>query len=221
TNHSDPDFPEIEFGVAPFGTTSSNLTSPNFSSTTLLPIQISALNSATLSLTNYNTTFTKPTYWDANFEFWISKEDPTKNANAQVYAEIIIFLGWNSDRQTGSTTSWPCMSYNPSTISGTNLQLCHQSDTWANNQWRFFNFVATNGPLSSVSGTFDIKQILSWVMSNFANSTNSALGNFSDSMYLTRIEVGTEIDDQTSGSASVGNISFSINGTTKSPTFGP
>ena len=52
----DPDFPEVEFGVAPFGNQSSNLTSPPYSSTTLLPIQLSALNSATLNMSNYNTT---------------------------------------------------------------------------------------------------------------------------------------------------------------------
>ena len=48
----DPDFPEVEFGVAPFGNQSSNLTSPPYSSTTLLPIQLSALSSATLNMSN-------------------------------------------------------------------------------------------------------------------------------------------------------------------------
>ena len=39
----DPDFPEVEFGVAPFGNTSSNLTSPTYSSTTLLPMAVQFL----------------------------------------------------------------------------------------------------------------------------------------------------------------------------------
>ena len=76
TNHADPDFPEVEFGVAPFGNQSALLTSPTYSSTTLLPIQISSLNSATLTLSSFSTTFSNPTYWDSNFEFWISQEDP-------------------------------------------------------------------------------------------------------------------------------------------------
>src|SRR6185437_14954486 len=106
----DPDFPEIEFGVAPFGMTSPLLTTPNFSSTTLLPIQISALNSASLTLNNFATTFTSASYWDANYEFWISEKDPRTNADAGVYAEIIIFLGWEANRQNGATGAggWAC-----------------------------------------------------------------------------------------------------------------
>jgi len=217
----DPDFPEVEFGVAPFGNQSSNLTSPPYSSTTLLPIQISALNSATLNLSNYNTTITSGSgsYWDSNFEFWISEEDPTKNANAGVYAEIIIFLGWEANRQSSTGGGWACMV--SGTVPNTNFNLCHQSDTWSTGpQWRFFNFVAANGPLSSFNGTVDIKAILDWIMQNYSKSTNSALPSFSNSMWLTRIEVGTEINDNTQGSAKINNLSFSINGTSKSVQFG-
>ena len=105
---ADPDFPEIEFGVAPFGNTSSLLTTPPFSSTTLLPIQIKNLTSASVTLNNFTTTFQNPSYWDSNFEFWISQEDPTTNANAGVYAEIIMFLGWESNRLNTAAGGWTC-----------------------------------------------------------------------------------------------------------------
>ncbi len=39
------------------------------------------------------------------------------------------------------------------------------------------------------------------------------------SMWLTRIEVGNEIDDNTAGSAQVNNVTFEINGTSKTPQF--
>jgi hypothetical protein len=35
-------------------------------------------------------------------------------------------------------------------------------------------------------------------------------------MWLTRIEVGTEVDDNTSGTAKINNLTFEINGTSKS-----
>ena len=224
----DPDFPEVEFGVAPFGNQSSNLTSPTYSSTTLLPIQISALNSATLNMSNYNTTITSgsASYWDSNFEFWISKDDPTKTANAGVYAEIIMFLGYEPGRTSSTATpvaGWTCDHSGTVTAGGASFNLCHQSDTWANSQWRFFNFNLSNAPQSSFNGTVDIKAILSWVMSNYANSTATSgggMGSFSNSMYLTRIEVGTEIDDSTAGSVKISNLTFNINGTSKSATFG-
>jgi hypothetical protein len=200
-----PDYPEVEFGVAPFGTTSSNLTTPAFSSTTLLPIQLSSLTSASINMDSFKTTFQKPNYWNSNFEFWISKQDPTKNANAGVYAEIIIFLGWQSNRQS-SNGGWPCMV--SGTINGTNYNLCHQSDSWSNGQWRFFNFIVGNGPLSSFSGKVDIKAILDWIKSKYSGFTND--------MWLTRMEVGTEIDDDTQGSVNIKNLTFEVNGTSRS-----
>ena len=74
--------------------------------------------------------------------------------------------------------------------------------------------------MTTFSGTVDIKAILDWLMQNYAKSTNSALPSFSNSMYLTRIEVGTEINDSTQGSAKINNVSFAINGTTKALQFG-
>jgi hypothetical protein len=224
----DPDFPEVEFGVAPFGNTSSNLTSPTYSSTTLLPIQLSALNSATLNMSNYNTTITSgnTSYWDSNFEFWISQKDPTTNANAGVYAEIIMFIGYESGRTSSTATpeaGWTCDHSGTVNAGGTMFNLCHQSDTWANSQWRFFNFNLSNAPQNSFNGTVDIKAILSWVMSNYGTSTASSgggMGSFNNSMYLTRIEVGTEIDDTTAGSVKISNLTFNINGTAKSITLG-
>src|SRR5215831_14907291 len=105
---ADPDFPEVEFGVAPFGTGSSLLTTPAFSSTTLLPIQLKNVASANVTISTFSTTFQNPTYWDSNFEFWISKQDPTTNANAGVYAEVIAFLGWEANRNNSSAGGWSC-----------------------------------------------------------------------------------------------------------------
>jgi hypothetical protein len=207
----DPDFPEIEFGVAPFGTTSSLLTTPPFSSTTLLPIQIKNLTSASVTLDNFTTTFQDASYWDSNFEFWISKEDPTVNANAGVYAEIIMFLGWEGNRNNTAAGGWTCDKSGSVTAGATTFNLCHQSDTWSNGRWRFFNFEVSNGPLSDYNNKADVKAILSWVMANYTG--------FTTDMWLTRIEVGTEIDDNTQGSAQVGNVTFEINGTSKVPQF--
>ena len=207
---ADPDFPEIEFGVAPFGNTSSLLTTPAFSSTTLLPIQLSALQSASVTMNNFATTFQNPTYWDSNFEFWISKQNPLTNADAGVYAEIIIFLGWEANRQNSSAGGWSC-TVSGKTVPNTSFTMCHQSDTWGSG-WRFFNFVVTNGPLASYNGKVDIKAILDYVMSQYTG--------FTSSMYLTRMEVGTEIDDNTTGTTKINNLTFEVNGTSKAVTLG-
>lgn len=204
---ADPDFPEVEFGVAPFGTTSPLLTTPTFSSTTLLPIQIKDLTSASVTVDNFAATFQSPTYWDSNFEFWISRQNPTTTANAGVYAEIIAFLGWQSNRLS-LAGGWPCDTTGTVTAGNSTYVLCHQSDTWSNGQWRFFNFNVNNGPLSTFNGKADIKAMLDWVMRTYSG--------FTTDMWLTRIELGTEIDDSTTGSVKIRNLTFEINGATRS-----
>ena len=206
----DPDFPEVEFGVAPFGRTSSLLTTPAFSSTKLLPIQIKNLKSATANIDTFNSNFQKPTYWDSNFEFWISKQDPTQNDNAGVYAEIIAFVGWQSDRLS-KPNGWPCDKSGNVTAGGSSFNLCHQSDTWSNGQWRFFNFNVNNGPMSTFNSNVDIKAMLDWVMQNYSG--------FTTDMWLTRIEVGTEVDDNTQGTGKINNLTFEINGESRSAQF--
>src|SRR5664279_2074439 len=222
--NADPDYPEIEFGVAPFGTgnDASLLTSPSCSSTTLLPLQIKDITSASIQLTNYNislqnpgcgctttgTTTTCTCSWNLNFEFWLSQDNPLTNPNPVVYAEVIGFYGWETNR-------WPC----DKTLTGKTLTsandsyfLCHQSDTWHTGtpHWRYWQFWDNNGPQTSFNGKVDIKAFLDWLVANYGISTN---------LWVTRFEVGTEIDDLTAGSVKLNNVAFEINGTSKSPQF--
>jgi hypothetical protein len=209
--HGHPDFPEVEFGVAPFGSASSNLTTPAFSSTTLLPIQIKNLTSASVNVNNFFISFSNSStaYWDNNVEFWISRNDP-RGTDGGVYAEIISFVGWQGNRLS-STGGWPCDKSGTVTAGGTSYNLCHQSDTWSNGQWRFFNFNVNGGPMKTFNGKVDVKAMLDWVRNNYSGFTND--------MWLTRIEVGTEVDDKTAGSAKISGLTFEINGTSKSFEF--
>jgi len=152
---ADPDFPEVEFGVAPFGMTSSLRTTPAFSSTTLLPIQLKNLTSASVTFDTFASTFSAG-YWDNNFEFWISKMDPTTNASGGVYAEIIMFTGWENGRSNTSAGGWTCDQTGSVNSNGMTFNLCHQSDTWSNGQWRFFNF-NVNSSAALGLGTFNGK----------------------------------------------------------------
>jgi hypothetical protein len=203
-SHGHPDYPEIEFGVAPFGANSSDLTSPAFSSTTLLPIQIKDLKSASVNFDSFNSTYQKPGYYNSNFEFWVTRENPLTSSNPGVYAEIIVFLGWDGVRM--GSKGWPCENLGSVTAGNSSYTLCHQKDGWGSG-WRFFNFNLNNGPQDNFSGKADVKAMLDWVMGK---------GGFDTSMWLTRIEVGTEVDDNTQGTAKIKNLTFEINGTSKS-----
>jgi hypothetical protein len=222
--NADPDYPELEFGVAPFGTgnDASLLTSPSCSSTTLLPRQLKDITSASIQITNYSITLPDPgcgcttsgstttctCSWNLDFEFWLSQDNPLTNPNPVVYAEVIGFWGWQGGRWACDTT----LTSKTVTSASKTYHLCHQSDTWHTGtpHWRYFQFWDNSGPQTSFNGKVDIKPFLDWLVSAYGVSTN---------MWLTRLELGTEIDDKTSGSAKIGNVAFEINGTSKSPQF--
>jgi hypothetical protein len=65
--------------------------------------------------------------------------------------------------------------------------------------------------VDTFSGKADVKAILDWVMSKYSG--------FTTDMWLTRIEVGTEIDDNTAGKSTIKNLTFEVNGTSKSITL--
>ena len=156
------------------------------------PIQLNDLNSASVNLDNFFISVSgNAPYWDDNFEFWISKNDPRTSTDGGVYAEIIMFTGWHASRLQ-QTVGWPCDKSGSVTAGSNNYNLCHQSDTWSSG-WRFFNFNINQGPYSSLTGKMDVKALLDFVRSKYSG--------FTDTMWLTRIEVGTEVDDNTSGTA--------------------
>jgi len=205
-----PDFPELEFGVAPFGSTSPLLTSPAFSTTTLLPIQVKNITSASVTLTNLAVSLQNPSNWNSGVEFWLSKNNPATSTDGGVYTEVMAVLGWGAN-------FWACTPGVSGSVNsgGKTYNLCHQSDTWNSPNsptWRFFQFELA-GSSTNFNGTVDIKAFLDWFFSS------SYASGASKDLWLTRIEVGTEIGDNTSGSCTIGNISFNINGTIQGPVF--
>ena len=61
------------------------------------------------------------------------------------------------------------------------------------------------------SGTIDVKAFLDHLVSQ---------RNYSGELWLTRMEVGSEIDDDTSGTVSMNNITFQVNDQIRSAVIG-
>jgi hypothetical protein len=201
-NKQKPDYPEIEFGIHPFGAGSSLATTPSFSSTTVLPLQIKDIASASVILDNLNVSIQKATTWNIDFELWLSQKNPVTEANPGVYAELITFWGWKDD--------WACDKSGSVTAGDKSYTLCHQDDNWANGKWRYFQLRANGGPYQSFNGKIDVKALLDWLVGNYG---------YSRDLWVSRFEVGSEIDDDTAGSVSLKNITFQVNGTSKSAEF--
>jgi hypothetical protein len=216
TDTSHPDFPQLEFGVHPFGLQSHLATSPGFSSTTLLPKQIKDITSASVTLDDFNISLGGQDSWNIAMEFWLSERHPIDDPNPGVYAELMAWWGWDQGR-------WPCddndmngqNDFTDSVQAGNkSYRLCHQNDQWADG-WRYYQFRAGDGTDSNIStnfsGTIDVKAFLNYLVTS---------RNYSPDLWVTRIEVGSEIDDLTNGTVSMKGAKFEINGEERSQVMG-
>ena len=205
----DPDFPEVEFGVHPFGKGNSLATSPDFSSTSLMPIQIKDIQTASVTVNNMNISLQQSGSWDITFEFWVSQRNPLTDSSPGVYAELMTFWGWQNGRYpeppngkgpTGSGAG------DQVSAGAKSYKLEVQSDSWANGQWRYFQFRSTDGPQNSFSGKIDVKALIDYLVTKRGYSTD---------YFISRFEVGSEIDDLTQGKVTIDSISFEVNGQTR------
>ncbi|MET0794945.1 MAG: hypothetical protein ABW061_25725, partial [Polyangiaceae bacterium] len=214
-SNSKPDFPQLEFGIHPFGIGSSDATSPGFSSTTLLPLQIKDIMSASVTLDSLNITIdgTNNKSWDLTFEFWLSQQNPaTTQNNAGVYSELMTFWGWQDGRypEPPNGTGPKGNGAGDMVPAGTKTyKLEVQDDAWAGGKWRYFQFRTSDGPLRSFSGTVDVKKLIDYLVSK----------GYSKDLWVARLEVGSEIDDNTKGSVSMKNATFEVNGQMRSAVF--
>ncbi|HYP89416.1 MAG TPA: hypothetical protein VEQ59_14715 [Polyangiaceae bacterium] len=213
-SNSQPDFPQIEFGVHPFGKGSDLATSPDYSSTTLLPIQIKNLTSASMTIDGLNVSLQAESSWDITFEFWLSQRDPA-TADSGVYSELMTFWGWQNgrwpDAPNGTGPKGPGAG-DQVTAGNKTYKLWVQDDNWSGGKWRYFQFRANDGPQKGFSGTLDIKPLVDYLVNTKKYSTD---------YYITRFEVGTEIDDNTKGSVNLKGITFEVNGQKRSQVFTP
>lgn len=214
SNTSQPDFPQVEFGIHPFGLYNELVTSPNFSSTILLPRQLTDITSASVTVDQFTLALGgNQSSWNSAMEFWLSEGDPrSPSGEVQVHTEVMAWWGWNGNR-------WPCDEpYGTDGSNGSEGQtvgaytVCHQSDTWAGNQWRYYQFRAGSSS-TNFNGKIDVGAFLQYLQQKDSDTYHGDL-------WLTRMEVGTEIDDMTEGTVKMRGITFEVNGVSKSAIIG-
>lgn len=199
-----PDYPEVEFGIHPFGSMKDSLKTWDVSSTTLLPLQIKNINSASIKVNQMNIALIKPTSWNICFEMWLTARDPrTIDTGVCPYAEVMAFWGWQDGR-------WACDQSGTLTAGSNSYQLCHKVDEGWGCGWRYIQFRVNGGPLRTYNGTLNVKAMLDWLVSNLGVSRE---------LWVTRFEIGSEIGDNTSGKVTIKNLTFEVNGVSKSPEF--
>ena len=204
-----PDYPEIEFGLHPFGHLPDSMTPSDTSTTTLLPLQIKDIRSASIKIDQMNINFQNAGSWNICFETWLTTKDPTQiivdtnnTQNSCPNAEIMVFWGWENGR-------WPCDQTGNLTAGTANYDYCHDQPGWSCG-WRYMQFRMNGGPKQDFNGKLDVKEILNWIVAN---------KGISQDLWVTRLEVGTEIGDNTKGTLTIKNLTFEVNGESRSPEF--
>jgi hypothetical protein len=199
-----PDFPEVEFGIHPFGHIKDSAKTGDLSSTTLIPLQIKNITSASIKVNQMNIALQNAAGWNICFEMWLTTRDPaTIDTGVCPYAEIMAFWGWQDGR-------WACDQNGNVTAGDNSYRLCHKVDEGWGCGWRYIQFRVDNGPMRTYNGTLNVKAILDWVVSNLGVSRE---------YWVSRFEIGSEINDNTSGKVTIKNLTFEVNGVSKSPEF--
>ena len=194
---SKPDYPEVEFGMHPFGVSQQLITSPDYSSTTILPIQVKDVTTASVKIEGLSITTTSDAAWNMNFEMWFSEQHPATGTHTTAYGETMNWFGWSSDQYNWNGVLG-------SLEAGQSYDLFHSDDHWPAGQaqqWKYRQYRLKN-PSKQFNGTVDVKKILDHLVGQ----------GWPSSLWIARFEVGTELDDGSAGTVTIKKITFEING---------
>jgi hypothetical protein len=200
-NLTKPDYPEVEFGMHPFGVSQQLVTSPDYSSTTVLPIQIKDVMTATVKIEGLSIVTTSDAAWNMNFEMWFCEQHPATGMHTTAYGETMNWFGWSSDQYNWNGVLG-------SLEAGQSYDLYHSDDHWPAGQaqqWKYRQY-RLKGSTKQFDGTVDVKKILSALTSQ----------GWPSDLWIARFEVGTELDDGSAGTVTMKKITFEVNGKVRS-----
>jgi hypothetical protein len=194
---SKPDYPEVEFGMHPFGVSTQIITSPDYSSTTILPIQIKDVTTATVKIEGLTIVTTADAAWNMNFEMWFCEQHPATGTHTTAYGETMNWFGWSSDQYNWNGVLG-------SLEAGQSYDLMHSDDHWPAGQaqqWKYRQYRLKSSS-KQFNGTVDVKKILTALTSQ----------GWPSSLWIARFEVGTELDDGSAGTVTMKKVTFEVNG---------
>ncbi len=196
-NKSKPDYPEVEFGMHPFGVSQQLITSPDYSSTTVLPIQVKDVTSASVKIEGLSITTTADAAWNMNFEMWFCEQHPATGTHTTAYGETMNWFGWSSDQYNWNGVLG-------SLEAGQSYDLLHSDDHWPAGQaqqWKYRQY-RLKSSTRQFSGTVDVKKMLDHLVGQ----------GWPKDLWIARFEVGTELDDGSAGTVTIRKITFEVNG---------
>jgi chitinase len=191
-----PNFPQVEFGINPWGREQDPWEELP-SSTDALPLQIRDIQSASMTLRTEGWVNGRH---NLTFETWLVDRDPRTGAEydgSSIVAELMAFFSWTADY-------WPETPEASGSFSGSGPAF----NFWVNtawDEWQYFQARISSGALgTSVNTSLDIKAYLDWAVSQ----------GYSQDLWVARFEVGNEIFPNSSGETTIREFTIELNGET-------
>ncbi len=201
SNAMNPNYPEVEFGINPWGR-QQDAWEVLPSSTTLLPIRLADVTQASMTI-NISTTLGNNNQgsWNLAFELWLSPVDPSTQ-ETDPSGELMVFLGNNPNYYPTPTDD---AYVGTPTIGEYTLFESNGDRGYTYLQWRKSGSDSTSG--ANFNDTLDIKPFLDHAVS---------AGQFDANWYITRFEIGNEVYAGAAGETTINSLSFSVNGESRS-----
>ncbi len=138
----------------PFGVSQQLITSPDYSSTTVLPIQVKDVTTASVKIEGLSIATTSDAAWNMNFEMWFCEQHPATGTHTTAYGETMNWFGWSSDQYNWNGVLG-------SLEAGQSYDLLHSDDHWPAGQaqqWKYRQYRLKSSS-KQFNGTVDVKKI--------------------------------------------------------------
>lgn len=189
-NPNYPNYPELEFGINPW-----NSKGLDQSTTTLLPLQLKDIASASMTVDVLTDVGGKNTGWNLAFELWLSDTNPALGP-ANPKGELMVFL-------SNAPDYYPTNPETQQTFNDGNhdYQLYVSSDDWGT--WGYYRQYRLGSHDGKFSGKLDIGKFLKHYIQDEKWDPN---------LWVTRFELGNEVYQNSGGTTTLKSVSFEVNG---------
>lgn len=192
-NPTYPNYPELEFGINPW-----NSKGIDKSTTTLLPLQLKDITSASMTVDVHTDVGGNNKGWNLAFELWLSDKDP-RLGPASPKGEIMVFLSNAPDYYPTAPETQETLNDGIHTY-----KLYVSSDNWGS--WGYYRQYRLDTHDGKYNGKLDIGAFLE----HYVNDEH-----WDGDLWVTRFELGNEVYQNSAGTTTFKSVSFEVNGQTR------
>jgi hypothetical protein len=192
-NPNYPNYPELELGINPW-----NSKGIDQSTTTLLPLQLKDIHSASMTVDVSTDVGGNNKGWNLAFELWLADKNPVLGP-ASPKGEIMVFLSNAPDYYPPTPDTQDTLN-----DGAHDYKLYVSSDNWGT--WGYYRQYRLDTHDGKYSGKLDIGAFLRHYLND---------EHWDGNLWVTRFELGNEVYQNSGGTTTFKSITFEVNGQTR------